>query len=991
MKLSVFTVYFFLLQITIGQTYFLNQSNGLPCNYFEDIIKSSDGFIWLIAGSDGIIKYDGDKFIKYTKKNGLLSNNCYGIVEDGDNKLWIANDSGLTAYDDGQFYTFSKNEGFPENTVTCSIFCDSKNDLWVGTFEGKLIQFDGKKFSLKKVPFKNQVQEIEFIGETKKGNLLLGNVYGSLFFYDKKNFWDNLNNKEIFDEDLCCGINFIFTRHDRSIIIGTPKNLFLFENEKNIFEIKFDYKKWGSPVYITQEQDNSYWLLTLDNNLLHIDILDNKIQILKSIDLNEFTTDELLSFTNIGNIFFITTYSSGILVYRDFKKKYFPFHQIGIKSVPTILKSDTNDNLYFAGRSYFGIISAEDVAYFHNFSKVEYNITDILRINKNNFVFAADGFGLVSYNLKSGALKYLSKKNQNSLNYITHLEKSLNDTLWISSEELIAKYKDDVYEKYMLNSNDRIVPYDETEYFKPLVCQKILSDSINNRLWIASYIKLFYYQNGKFYSVDNPEIKNIFDIISDKNQNLWILEDGNNLFRYNVQNKTVKNFSKFIKNVFKDIEDNSLFQIRIDKNNQLWINARIALQIDSNSNIIERNNYFSHPYFNNHFICSLQDVSDNYIWLTTDHDIQQIPISNLYNITKIPAPIISGVKINDLLSNLKTVDYKKNFWSFQFSLPYFSTNHDNILYYYQLVGIDNEWHYQVGNSDINYYYLPPGDYEFRIKSQFYDQEFSSNIIKYHFTISPPFWKTYWFLLILISIFLFIIFIFLKIRTIKIKEKAFILNRINYLKLKVLQSQIKPHFLFNFLNNIQENILNNDKEIIIEHLSLLSKFIRETLEYSDFDQITVKQELKYIENYIMIEKFRFNNEFEFNFEQNNSQNINKIYLPPMILQPLVENAIIHGLKPSKLSHKMLSVVVNSNLDKTTIEIIDNGVGFNHDSSNKVSYNMEKNPKGLNLIKEKLHVYSIQFPAERIELDFKDLNESGNAHGTKITLTIFSKND
>ncbi len=977
MKLFLFLIFSILnSQFIFSQFYFLNQSKGLPCNYFEDIYKSSDGFLWLITGNEGVLKYDGNSFMQYTRKDGLFSNNCFDIAEDNKKRLWIANDTGITLYQNHHFYGFGTNNGFPANTSVYSIFCDSEDSVWIGAFNGSLIRFDGKMFHQIKSPFYPE-QEIEFIGETKDHNLLLGNTYGLLYLFDKNNHWEDLNENSA-SKDLCCGINFMFTQED-GVIIGTALNILLYKTKNDIRKLIFDYKKWGSPFNIIREKDSTYWLITSYNNLLHIDLNDT-VKILESVNLNRFTTDELLRFTKIKDIFFFTTYSSGILVYKHFPKTYFPYRQIGVKSVPTVLKTGKNDNLYFAGNSYFGIISHKKLSHFVNFDKIKYNITNILQLNDDCFLLAADGFGIINYNLKLNSIKYLQKKMPE---YVTFFEKTKNDTIWVASEKLLIKYKDSSYSKYMLDNKDNIVPYNENTFVKSLLCQKILPDSTDNTVWIAAYNRLYHYKNGKFYQVKQSAIKNIFDIIFDRNHLLWITSNGNNLLRYNPVNNTVKNFSRFIQHAFNGIEYNSLYQLGIDAKNQLWINARIALQLDSNSNITNQHYYISHPYFNNNIICSLHDISSHYIWFATDRDIQQIPINSLYDVTKIPTPVITEIKINNKPSNVTKVNYNKNFWTFQFELPYFQTSHKNIIYYYRLIGIEDQWHMQKTNSPINYYHLEYGDYEFQLKAKFIDQHYFSDTVKYHFIITPPFWKTYWFIIIVIGILILIVFSIIHEKIRRIKEKAFITGRINRLKLKVVQSQIKPHFLFNFLNNIQDNIFNNERETIIEHLSILSKFIRQTLEYSDLNKITLTQELDYIKNYILIEKFRFNNEFEYHFQIN--ENTDTVFLPPMLLQPLVENAIIHGLKPSQKEQKKLSVIFSGN----SIEIIDNGVGLITEKDDKISY-PEHHSKGLELLYEKIQVYSTIYPSGKIKFKIENIFENNQIAGTKATIKII-KND
>jgi LytS/YehU family sensor histidine kinase len=163
-----------------------------------------------------------------------------------------------------------------------------------------------------------------------------------------------------------------------------------------------------------------------------------------------------------------------------------------------------------------------------------------------------------------------------------------------------------------------------------------------------------------------------------------------------------------------------------------------------------------------------------------------------------------------------------------------------------------------------------------------------------------------------------------------------------LELKALKAQINPHFIFNTLNAIQYFISINAGDKADYYMQLLSKMLRTTLEYSDKMTINLTEELDYLRSYIEMESIRFDNDFYYEIKVENPL-LESYSIPTMVLQPLVENSIRHGLKPLYNKEKKLRLVVSESPTEIHILIADNGVGRDHSagssSLNKVSYGQQ----------------------------------------------------
>ena len=179
------------------------------------------------------------------------------------------------------------------------------------------------------------------------------------------------------------------------------------------------------------------------------------------------------------------------------------------------------------------------------------------------------------------------------------------------------------------------------------------------------------------------------------------------------------------------------------------------------------------------------------------------------------------------------------------------------------------------------------------------------------------------------IFIFIIIIFLlgllisyqlnRLDKLKYKQEQFILEQ------KVLRSQMNPHFIFNVLGSIQRSLIENKPIISATYLSKFAQLIRQNFEYVQKKQISLKEELEMIQNYIDAQKFRYKDKFDYEIIVDEQLSKEQVFIPPMILQPFVENAIEHGFK--NISYKgKLKITVTKKDDKVCFEIIDNGVGY-----------------------------------------------------------------
>jgi hypothetical protein len=210
---------------------------------------------------------------------------------------------------------------------------------------------------------------------------------------------------------------------------------------------------------------------------------------------------------------------------------------------------------------------------------------------------------------------------------------------------------------------------------------------------------------------------------------------------------------------------------------------------------------------------------------------------------------------------------------------------------------------------------------------------------------------FWALSLLVSLLLFGLF-FIQKKKEQQKQKLELENQLLDYKQKALHLQMNPHFLFNCLAAISSYIMQNEKEEAAKYLAMFSKLMRFTLESSKENWITIDKELASLNQYLALEQLRLKNIFDFTITKATSVEEDML-LPPMMIQPLVENAIIHGILPKQAKGKIdIHFEVQNN--QLTVTINDDGVGVENSMSQKSNQVELHKSIALNIIKERLEI-------------------------------------
>lgn len=231
--------------------------------------------------------------------------------------------------------------------------------------------------------------------------------------------------------------------------------------------------------------------------------------------------------------------------------------------------------------------------------------------------------------------------------------------------------------------------------------------------------------------------------------------------------------------------------------------------------------------------------------------------------------------------------------------------------------------------------------------------------------------------------LLLLLIFVSYNRLQIKRRLTLQKEVAEYEQKALHLQMNPHFVFNCLGSISSFIVQNGTDSAIKYLSKFSKLMRLTLEYSKGSLIPIDKEIEGLQNYLELEQLRFNKKF--NFSIVSSQEIeDDMALPPLLIQPFVENAILHGMVP-KDGDGNLSVHFDLKNEKLICTITDDGIGFNQSQKLKEKSVKAHQSMALEITKKRLEMMQAE-TAQSAQVSIEELIENGKSAGTKVILSL-----
>jgi hypothetical protein len=308
---------------------------------------------------------------------------------------------------------------------------------------------------------------------------------------------------------------------------------------------------------------------------------------------------------------------------------------------------------------------------------------------------------------------------------------------------------------------------------------------------------------------------------------------------------------------------------------------------------------------------------------------------------------------------------------------------ERVHYKYRLLGYNDSW---VSSSEESVIYtnLKPGNYRFEIVASNENGYWNNTPTIFSFKIVPAFWQTWWFLiLVALLILLFVAYAVYYVMKRKQKEESRqreVEQKLVSMQVGAINAQLDPHFVFNAITAIGSEVQENNREKAYSYFVKVSHLLRTSLKNTDKITRSLKEELSFVENYLSLQKYRFEDRFDYQIDIAPNIDTN-ITVPKMCIQIFVENAVKHGLE-HRLSGGLLDVSIWSDPLGLHASIQDNGVG----RANSKRYNANSTGVGLKVFTDFFAIMN-KFNTAHAGFTIEDLIlEDGEPGGTRVNLFI-----
>lgn len=378
------------------------------------------------------------------------------------------------------------------------------------------------------------------------------------------------------------------------------------------------------------------------------------------------------------------------------------------------------------------------------------------------------------------------------------------------------------------------------------------------------------------------------------------------------------------------------------------------------------------------------------------NEITIVNPSRLKRNSEIPVPYISGLQVLNEPDAIIPFDlplrlrHQQNFFSISFSAKAYTLPAE-VKFRYRLKGFE-EWSEPSSRRFANYTNVPGGRYVFQLQAANNEGTWNKELLELPVWVGTAFWKTTWFragLLLLLAGGLWALYRY-RMNQIRKKEqlKSAYEKKIANVEMSSLLSQMNPHFIFNSLNSIDSYILKNETQKASEYLNNFARLMRLILQHSRSNYITMADELEALELYMQMEQMRFKHQFSYRVEVGENIDPSALLIPPMLIQPFVENAIWHGLmhktggEPGRVD---IRFALTDQLLQCTVE--DNGIGREKAAALRANKTgNRKKSMGIQITLDRIEMINKLY-GSHTSVEITDLHDpEGNPAGTRVLLRI-----
>ncbi len=994
----------------------------------------------------------GYYFHNYDEKNGLIAKYNTFFFTDSKGFLWISSTEGLNRFDGLKVKTYlhnpSDSTSLYDNNIQSPFFEDKQGNLWFCTAEaihcynrqrdnfsrywiienGKRLESDYYSFALDKeglLWFRSgswRAHPKLYCVDINKidGSILQAQFVCDFIGYRSKKLLQDGQKTTILTYPSTSGYGFVEYSIDKT---GKKSNTQTFLSGKNLD--KFKIKS------IVLDKNDVIWLAT-DKGLVSFDRKNERFQLFDTYKNEKIDFALGLATWNEDKLI-VSTHNEGVLFFDKINKVFYKqLKKEELKSIAEGLCSSIFDNIYVDSANNLWLASSQNSCLNHiNLDKIKFSnvqltqgfnkdFTNLIEDDLHNIWVSFEDIGILVFNNKGELVKSFDEK-QFFDKKIRHFLKDTEGQIWIQTDHQLLKSENGAYtlqsvyisqDTYLYNlqqlkdgrlilSTDKGVFQLIGNHLKPFQELKSTYQSLkirgifqNNKdiLFLAeigSTIKVFDFKQDSVLKTE-LQIKDDINEFFQQNDTIWlagekglwkVYESSNNSFQYNL----VLNLP-------------FLYKIIIDKKDIFWLISDNGLY-NFNSQNRQLHKYKASDGLKGNIFARFCALSNGDIWIAAYNNINAFNPDKIKRYTNPPKIQITDIKVNDAVYteggnvtelNKINLPYTRNTLTFQFVAIEFADPEYNKLKFrldnYDEDGVWNEVFNKEGN--IKYFKLPFGIYTLRIKAANADGVWSPDEKTFIIRINPPWYFTWWGILLEALTVLTIGWAILQWRLKIQRDKAAIEQKILKTEMQALRAQMDPHFLYNAMNSINSFIISNDARKASTYLTDFARLVRKILDFSKEETISIEKEAEILRGYLHIEAMRFNHTFDYDVTIDPDLDEWDTQIPTMILQPFVENAILHGVRHKTDGHGHIQVRFEKEGDDFMRCIVeDNGIGRKKATElNKGAKIKEHESKGMQITADRIDILNLQ-KKKLAKLEILDLfDETQQPAGTRIVLHI-----
>lgn len=937
----------------------------------------------------------------YGVAEGLGQSQVHAISQDSFGYLWVGTlGGGISRFDGSNFINFTKEVGLASNFVL-SIQTTAKEEILVGTTNGlSKITKDSIYSNFTNSPLDTLIiQDIQlpYIA-TSSGLFLYEN--GVITRFEEKN-----------DK---CGVGILQIAKSNSKIWGATNHGVIEISEEGV-DCRTNLNRANNHNYtsIIPSKDGGIWAGSLGGGISKINTDGSSINFSKSAGLETYNVSSLLEDTK-GNVW-IGSKGQGLSIFngKDFTK-------ITSKNG---LANDFVNTIFQDKNGIIWLGTSNGLSKYSNNAYILYDKTSFLpgggahtvfQDKDGTYWFACFDGGVVS---KKGAeIKQYNKNNRFTSKRIRSIFEDRDGVLWFGSDgEGMFSYSNGSFKKLKIGNvwvSDIKQDKEGVFYIATLgnglyrmhgdtITNHMVKDgnsrnrinkiSIHSSILLATDKGAYQFIQDSIYFIKEIPRERFTTLVTNKNGTSFFGNVGKGIFAYANGKLSQINKSNGL------VSDN-VYAILPSKNG-LWVGTEkgveeVELQGADAIKVIKQHNV------NNGFLGieiirngMYQDQDKNYWFATVNGLVKYTPQKTQKYIPKISLtglelfyePLDSGSVFGSSISILKnSFAYTQNHFTFRFQGLDFNAN-GKLLYRWRLLGLDDIWTTATSQNFATYPNLHPGKYTFEVQVKGKDNW--SQTANQTIVITNPYWKETWFLYLMVLIGLATlgiitwgIFRSINKRNKSKNEQLQMERKMIELEQQALRLQMNPHFLFNSLNAIKGAVAQQQTKEAKRSIDQFAKLMRALLENTQEGYIPLYKELNLIKQYLSLELLNHEFNFDIKVEEDVSENV---LIPGMIIQPLVENAVLHGISPLK-ENGNIQITFRKVTDQIILcEIEDNGIGREASQKAKELSVHKQTSRAMQNILDRLEI--IKKPGLDIGLTIIDIVEEGRT-GTKVQLKL-----